>query len=207
MLAETLARLPEPPPVWACASAVGYYGDRGDEVVSEDSPPGSGFLADICRDWEAAAGPAAEAGIRVVHLRFGVVLSPEGGALAKMLGPFRWGLGGRIGTGRQYMSWIAIDDAVRAIAHTLSTESLAGPVNVTAPGPVTNREFTKAFGRVLGRPTLFPLPAFAARLALGKMADETLLASIRAAPARLTESGYTFGYPEIEGALRHLLCP
>lgn len=205
LLAETLARLTRPPKALVCASAVGYYGERGTEVVREESPPGAGFLAEVCREWEAAARPAAEKGIRVVHLRIGVVLSAAGGALALMLTPFKLGLGGRVGSGRQYMSWIAIDDLAGIIPHALTNESLRGPVNAVAPQPVTNLEFTKTLGRVLGRPTIFPMPAFAARLAFGEMADELLLASTRVEPARLIASGYKFRAPELEAALRRLL--
>src|SRR5262249_50784587 len=159
----------------ASASAIGYYGDRGDEVLREESAPGSGFLAELCRDWEASSEAASKRNIRVIHLRFGAILSPKGGALQKMLLPFRLGVGGKIGNGKQYISWISIDDAVKATLHVLSTESLRGPVNVVAPGPVTNSEFTKVLGRVLSRPTLLPMPAVAARLAFGEMADEVLL--------------------------------
>ena len=188
-----------------CASAIGYYGDRGGEVLNEKSPPGSGFLAQVCREWEAEAEPAARKGIRVVNIRIGVVLSSAGGALAKLLLPFKMGVGGVIGSGKQYMSWIALDDVVGAIHHALVTDGLRGPVNATTPQPVTNREFTKALGRVLGRPTLFPLPGFAARLALGEMADELLLASARVEPTQLLKTGYPFRFPELEGALRHVL--
>lgn len=205
LLAETLARLARPPKTLVCASAIGYYGDRGDEVLREESPSGAGFLAEVCREWEAAARPAAEKGIRVVHLRIGVVLSAAGGALALMLTPFKLGLGGRVGSGQQYMSWIAIDDLAGIIQHALTNESLRGPVNAVAPRAITNREFTKTLGRVLGRPTVFPMPAFAARLAFGQMADELLLASARVEPARLIASGYKFRTPELEAALRHLL--
>lgn len=205
LLAETLARLKRPPKTLIGASAIGYYGHRGGEVLREDSPPGAGFLADVCREWEAAARPAAEKGLRVVPLRIGVVLSAAGGALARMLTPFKLGLGGRIGPGNQFMSWIAIDDLTGAIHHALTTESLRGPVNAVAPRPATNLEFTKTLGRVLGRPTIFPMPAFAARLAFGEMADELLLASARVEPAKLVSSGYRFRAPELEGALRHLL--
>lgn len=204
LLASTIARLAKPPRTFLCASAVGIYGDRGDEVLREDSPPGTGFLADVCRVWEAATEPARNHGVRVANLRFGIVLSASGGALVKMLPPFKAGVGGVIGSGRQYMSWITLDDAVGAIRHTLETERLAGPVNVVAPNPVTNREFTRTLGRVLGRPTLFPVPAFALKMALGEMAQE-LLASQRAEPAKLLASGYTFLYPELEAALRHVL--
>ncbi|MFQ5723173.1 MAG: TIGR01777 family oxidoreductase [Terriglobia bacterium] len=205
LLAGTLAELPQPPKVLVCASAIGYYGDRGEEVLREGSPPGSNFLAAVCQAWEAASQPAAQKGIRVVSLRIGVVLSPRGGALGKMLLPFKLGVGGKIGSGRQYLSWIAIDDLVGVIHHALTTESLQGPVNTVAPQAVTNLEFTKTLGRVLGRPTLLPLPAFAARLAFGQMADELLLASARVEPARLKASGYVFRTPDLEGALRHLL--
>jgi uncharacterized protein (TIGR01777 family) len=191
--------------VLVCASAIGWYGDRGDEVLTEDSAAGSGFLAEVCRDWETATEPATACGIRVVHLRVGVILSPAGGALAKMLLPFRLGAGGVIGSGRQWVSWIALDDAVGAIHHALCTETLRGPVNAVCPQPITNREYTKTLGRVLWRPTLFPMPAFAARLAFGEMANELLLASTRVQPARLLATGYRFRDPELEDALRFLL--
>ncbi len=187
------------------ASAIGYYGDRGDEELTEASPPGQGFLPEVCQEWEAACRPAEEAGVRVAHLRTGVVLSAEGGALAKMLLPFKLGAGGRIGDGRQWWSWIALDDLVGAIRHALQTPAVAGPVNGVAPHPVTNQEFTKTLGRVLGRPTIFPMPAFAARLALGEMANDLLLASARVLPRRLQETGYQFRYPDLEPALRHVL--
>src|SRR5256714_4559219 len=170
LLAETLARLETRPRAFLCASATGYYGDRGAEVLTEASAAGTNFLAEVCREWEAATEPARAAGIRTVSLRFGVVLSKEGGALAKMLLPFKLGAGGRVGSGKQYMSWIALDDAVGAIEHALTDENLSGPVNVVAPQPVTNAEFTKTLGHVLGRPTLLPVPAFGLRLALGEMA-------------------------------------
>ncbi|HYB42214.1 MAG TPA: TIGR01777 family oxidoreductase [Candidatus Methylomirabilis sp.] len=205
LLAGALASLARPPAVFAGASAVGYYGDRGDELLDEDSPPGAGFLAAVCRDWEAAAGPAAAAGARVLHLRFGVVLSAAGGALAKMLPAFRMGMGGPIGSGRQFVSWVAIDDAVRAIVHLLSAETARGPVNVVAPNPVTQADFARALGRVLGRPTVMPMPAFGARLMFGELADEALLASQRLAPARLAASGFSFRFPALEPALRHLV--
>lgn len=205
LLGEVLTRLSRRPQVLACASAVGFYGSRGGEILREESPPGNDFLAGVCTEWEAAAQVAARAGIRVVNLRFGVILSPAGGALAKMLLPFRLGAGGILGDGRQYVSWVAIDDAVGAILHVLGTESLRGPVNVVAPRPVTNRELTKTLGRVLGRPTILPMPAFAARVVFGEMADALLLASQRVEPARLRASGYRFRFPELEGALRHLL--
>jgi uncharacterized protein (TIGR01777 family) len=205
VLCEALAQLVTPPTVLLSASAIGYYGVRGETILREESPPGTGFLAEVCQVWEAATAPAAQRGIRVVHLRFGMVLSPAGGALAKMLTPFRLGLGGVIGTGKQYMSWIALDDVLGAIHHALHTETLQGPVNVVAPSAVTNREFTTTLGKVLRRPTWLPLPAFAVRLMFGEMGDALLLASTRVTPARLMASGYTFQYPELEKALQHLL--
>lgn len=204
-LCETISRLEHRPRTLLCASAIGIYGDRGEELLDEQSAPGHGFLAEVCQQWEAATAPAREAGVRVVNLRFGVVLSKAGGALAKMLLPFRMGLGGRIGNGRQYMSWIALDDVVRAIEWSATHESLKGPVNVVAPRPVTNREFTTELGRALRRPTIFPLPAFVARAALGEMAGELLLASQRVAPAQLAATGFSFSFPELGPALRHVL--
>jgi uncharacterized protein (TIGR01777 family) len=205
LLSETLAKLSKPPKVLVCASAVGYYGNRGDTILREDSGAGAGFLADICQEWESAADPAKQKGIRVVHLRTGIVLSPKGGALAKMLLPFKMGVGGVMGSGKQYWSWISLDDVIGAFHHALITESLQGAVNVVAPRAVTNQEFTKTLGKVLSRPTIFPLPAFAARLALGEMADDLLLSSARLEPARLLASNYKFHHPELEGALRELL--
>jgi uncharacterized protein (TIGR01777 family) len=205
LLAETLAELPTPPKVMVSASAVGYYGDRGNELLREDSRPGSDFLAEVCQAWEAAADPARQAGIRVVHPRFGIVLSPKGGALGRTLPIFKLGGGGRIGSGRQWWSWVALDDVVGAILHALTNDPVEGPVNVGSPNPLTNAEYTRVLGRVLNRPTIFPLPAPAARLALGEVADALLLASQRMEPARLKETGYEFRYPELEDALRHLL--
>ena len=193
LLCESLLRLERPPGTLVCASATGYYGDRGDEVLREESPPGKGFLAGVCREWEGGTGEAGRG------------WGAGGGALANMLPPFRAGAGGRIGSGKQYMSWIALSDLVGVILYALATDSLAGPVNAVAPGPVTNREFTKALGRVLGRPTVAFLPAFAARLLFGEMADELLLAGARVEPAKLVASGYRFRFPELEGALRHAL--
>ena len=204
-LCESLARLANPPKLLVSASAIGFYGDRGSQTLTEESGPGSGFLPDVCREWEAAVEPASQAGIRVVNLRFGMVLSPAGGALQKMLLPFKLGLGGRIGSGDQFMSWIAIDDAVGAIRHALSAESLRGPVNAVAPTPVTNAEFTRLLARALRRPAFMPVPPFAARLAFGEMADALLLASARVMPVRLQESGYHFRFPALEDALRYLL--
>ena len=205
LLSETLAQLNEKRAVLVSASAVGFYGNRGDEILTEQSASGSDFLAEVCREWELATQAAAQAGIRVVNLRFGVIFSGEGGALKKMLTPFRLGVGGKLGSGRQYLSWIAIDDVVGAIEHALTNDSLRGAVNAVAPQAVTNREFTKTLGRVLSRPTIFPVPAFAARLAFGEMADATLLSSQRVEPERLNEAGYTFKYPTLEAALRHVL--
>ena len=205
LLCESLAQLSPPPRVLVCASAVGYYGDRGDEALREESAPGNSFLAEVCREWEAATQAVTDAGIRVVNLRFGMVLTLAGGALATMLLPFRLGLGGRFGSGKQFMSWIAIDDALRVILGALTTEELRGPVNAVAPNPVTNLEFTRTLGRVLSRPTLFPVPGFAAHFVLGDMADELLLASACVEPARLLATGFRFRFPELEGALQHLL--
>ena len=205
ILAESLARLQRPPKVMACASAIGYYGNRENEILEETSAPGTGFLAEVGQQWEKAAEPAAQRGIRVVNLRFGIVLSPRGGALKMMMVPFKMGMGGNLGSGKQVMSWVAIEDVIGAIHHALTTEGIRGPVNVVAPHPVTNGEFTKTLGSVLRRPTFFPVPALAARLLFGELADEALLASARVEPARLLGSGYSFRYPELEGALRHLL--
>jgi uncharacterized protein (TIGR01777 family) len=205
LLAEALAGLPRPPGVMVSTSATGYYGDRGNELLREESAPGTNFIARVCQEWETAADPAREAGVRVVHPRFGIVLSTEGGALAATLPIFRLGGGGRIGSGRQYWSWIAIDDVVGAILHVLTTDSLEGPVNVVVPDPPTNAQYTRTLGRMLNRPTIFPLPAPVARIALGQIADELLLASTRVEPAKLRESGYEHRYPELEGAFRHML--
>ena len=204
-LCESLARLSRRPKVLVSASAVGFYGNRGEEMLREDSAPGSDFLAQVCREWEAATEPASRAGIRVVQLRFGMILSPAGGALKKMLLPFKLGAGGRIGSGTQYVSWIGIDDVAGVIHHAIVTESLQGPVNAVTPTPVTNAEYTRTLARVLSRPAVVPMPAFAARLAFGELADALLLASQRVIPTRLQASGYKFRYPELEGALRHLL--
>ncbi|MBL9083232.1 MAG: TIGR01777 family oxidoreductase, partial [Planctomycetales bacterium] len=205
LLAGALAKLKNPPKVFACASAIGFYGNRGDETLDERSPAGEGYLADVCKQWEAAAEPARAAGIRTVNMRFGIVLGMGGGALAKMLTPFKLGAGGNLGSGKQWMSWVALDDAVGAIHHALFNEALTGPMNVVAPTPVTNAEFTKTLGRVVARPTIFPMPAFAARLALGEMADALLLASTRVLPQALQLTDYRFRFPTLEEALRHLL--
>jgi hypothetical protein len=208
LLAETLARLPRPPRVLVSASAVGIYGNRGDTMLTEDTPPDEArpdFLVEVAREWEAATEPARSAGIRVVHLRFGIVLSPAGGALGRMLPPFRLGLGGPLGSGQQWVSWIAIDDAVGAVHHSVMAESLAGPVNATAPEPVTGRALARTLGRVLGRPALLAAPGPALRLAFGEMAQAALLGSQRVLPTRLLASGYRFRYPSLEPALRFVL--
>ncbi|OFV87535.1 MAG: TIGR01777 family protein [Acidobacteria bacterium RBG_16_70_10] len=205
VVAQAVARADPRPKALLCASAMGFYGDRGDERLTEASAPGRGFLCEVSREWEEACAPARDQGVRVVNLRFGIVLSPAGGALAKMLLPFRLGAGGVVGSGKQWWSWVALDDAVGAIQHALVTAGLSGPLNVAAPNPVTNAEFTRTLGRVLARPTLFPVPVFAARLAFGEMADALLLASARVVPERLQQTGYVFRHPELEGALRHLL--
>jgi len=204
-LAESLAGLANPPKVLACASAIGIYGNRSEDLLTEESRPGTGFLAEVGQEWEKACEPAAQREIRVVNLRFGVVLSPKGGALPMMLPPFRLGLGGILGTGRQWMSWISIEDVTGAIQHALNDSGIRGPVNVVSPNPVTNREFTQTLGRVLRRPTVFPVPAFAVRLLFGELADEALLASTRVEPKRLQATGYRFKHPELEAALRELL--
>ena len=205
LLCDRLASLDAPPKALVCASAIGYYGDRGDEVLTEASPPGDDFLAEVCRVWEAAADPARDAGIRVVHARFGIVLSPAGGALGTQLPIFRAGAGGPVGGGEQWWSWVALNDAVGAIHHALMTDSLAGPINVTAPGATTNAEFTRTLADVLHRPAVLPVPAFAVRLGLGEMGDALLLTGARVKPAALIAAGYPFRHPELGAALRHML--
>jgi uncharacterized protein (TIGR01777 family) len=206
LLCDTLAGLARPPKTLVCASAIGIYGNRGEDALTEESPADAGFLPGVCREWEEASGPAARKGIRVVALRIGMVLSPKGGALSRMLPLFRAGLGGVIGDGRQYVSWVALDELPPIILHVLQYGDLSGPVNAVAPRPVSNREFTEALGKALSRPTPLPVPAFALRLAVGReMADTLLLASARVVPRRLEETGYPFLYPELGGALRHLL--
>jgi uncharacterized protein len=204
-LAQTLAQAKVKPQVFVCSSAIGYYGDRGVEVLSEQSAPGVGFLADVCREWEAAAQPAADAGVRTVQIRTGVVLSPSGGALGKMLTPFKLGVGGRIGDGRQWMSWIDVQDMIAAIHHILQTDSLLGPVNMVAPKPVTNAEFTRTLAGVLSRPAIFPMPAFAVKLAFGEMGETVLLGSQRVEPANLLASGYQFRFRDLRASLENVL--
>lgn len=204
-LCELLARLQRPPKVLVCASAVGIYGHRGDETVDETSLPGDGFLAEVCRRWEDAASPARDGGIRVVSARFGMVLSGRGGALGPMLRPFRFGLGGPLGDGRQYWSWVSIDDAVGAIHHALMNDDLSGPVNVVSPSAATNREFTQILARVLRRPALCRVPAGALRMLTGQMADDLILGGARVAPSRLEATGYSFRHATLDAALRHVL--
>lgn len=204
-LTQAVAQAKEKPEVFICSSAVGYYGDRGDEVLREESSPGTGFLAEVCQGWETATRPAADAGIRTVQMRTGVVLSQRGGALAKMLLPFKLGVGGRLGDGRQWMSWIDMQDMVGAIHHILKTDLIQGPVNMVAPKPVSNAEFTKTLGSVLSRPAIFPVPAFAVEVAFGEMGKEVLLGSQRAEPTKLVMSGYPFRFRELRGSLESLL--
>jgi uncharacterized protein len=202
---ETIADLQPKPRIVVSASAIGFYGDCGPRELTESDPPGKGFLARVCREWEAATMPAADRGIRVVLPRIAAVLSPNGGALAKMLPPFKLGLGGKLGNGTQYMSWITLDDLVRIIVFALEHEDLDGPVNASSPHPVTNARFTKALGKALGRPTIFPMPAFVATTLFGEMAQEVLLASTRVVPTRLHAEGFKFSHPDIDLALESLL--
>ena len=204
LLAETLAAIDPRPSVLVCAGGVGIYGNRGDEILTEESELGTGFLADVGRAWEDACEPARTAGIRVVNLRAGIVLSRDGGALRRLLTPFRLGLGGRVGSGKQWWSWVALDDVVGAIRFALEGE-IAGPVNLVSPSPVTNARFTRALGKAVGRPTFFPFPGFAAKAVFGEMAEEALLTGQRALPARLLDGGFEFDYPELELALRRAL--
>jgi uncharacterized protein (TIGR01777 family) len=204
-LARALAQAKDKPQVFVCSSAIGYYGNRGDELLSEASAPGSGFLPDVCREWEAATQAAAAAGIRTVHMRTGVVLSPKGGALGKMLTPFKMGVGGKIGDGRQWMSWIDVQDMVGAMHHILKSDLLQGPVNMVAPKPVTNEEFTETLASVLSRPAIFPLPAFVVKLAFGEMGETVLLGSQRVEPTQLVMSGYPFRFSSLRASLESML--
>jgi uncharacterized protein (TIGR01777 family) len=213
-LAQALASTHKKPGIFVCASAIGYYGNRGEETLTEDSLSGDGFFPELCREWEFATEPAADAGIRTVNLRTGIVLSRAGGALKPMLLPFRLGLGGKIGDGYQWWSWIHIEDLVSAVGHILKTAmsspesssgQLNGPINMVSPNPVTNAEFSKILAEVLRRPAKFSIPAFAAKLVFGELADETLLASARVEPKKLTGSGFKFRFPELKAALRDLL--
>lgn len=205
LLARSLAKLARAPSVFVSASGIGYYGNRGDELLNEKSTQGDDFLAHVCQEWEKAATPATEQGIRTVFARFGIILDAKGGALARMLTPFRMGIGGRIGNGKQWMSWMALDDAVGAIRFLLHDTLVSGPVNFVTPFPVTNAEFTKTLGHVLSRPTLFPIPAFAVRLAFGELADAALLSGQRVEPAVLQARGFGFSLPRLEMALRKIL--
>lgn len=200
-----MAKLMGKPTTLICASAIGFYGHRGDQTLTEASLPGEGFLPEVCRKWEESTLPASKAGIRVVNLRIGVVMAPRGGALKKMLTPFRLGIGGVLGNGQQYMSWVSLDDIIGIILFALQNEALSGPVNAVSPNPVTNRDFTKTLGAVLHRPTILRVPAFAARLAFGEVADEALLASARVVPEVLQKAGYTFGDPELRLCLQKIL--
>src|SRR5579862_3763781 len=204
-LAEALARAASRPKVFVCSSAIGYYGDRGNEVLHETSNPGVGFLPDVCREWEAATQAAAKAGIRTVQMRTGVVLSPKGGALSKMLPPFKMGVGGKIGDGRQWMSWIDVQDMVGAIHHVLKSDLLQGPVNMVAPKPVTNAEFTQTLASVLSRPAIFPVPAFVVKAAFGEMGETVLLGSQRVEPTQLVMSGYPFRFSTLQASLENLI--
>ena len=202
LLCQTLARTREPPKALIAASAIGYYGDRGDEWMDERSEPGRGFLPELCQAWEAATEPSRTAGIRVVNLRIGVVLAARGGALARMLTPFRLGLGGVVGNGRQYLSWIALEDLLRVIEHVIDSPEVLGPLNAVAPEPVTNREFTRILARVLQRPAILPVPALLCRALLGELGQALLLEGARLSCARLEQSGFSFLYRDLERALR-----
>ena len=204
-LCENILKLGNPPDVFVCASAIGFYGDRGDEILTEESSIGDRFLSEVCEKWEEEAAVASSDNTRVVNLRFAMVISSEGGAIPEMLSAFKKGVGGRLGSGKQYVSWVVIDDAINAIHHVLTNDSLRGPVNVSSPNPVTNKVFTKTFGKIIKRPTFMPMPAFAVRLAFGEIADELLLASTRVEPAKLIDSGFKFEYSDIGDALRKVL--
>lgn len=205
LLASQLATLEQKPSVFLCASAVGFYGDRGEERLDESSPRGEGFLADVCQAWEQATQPAKDAGIRVVNMRFGMILDRKGGALGQMLTPFKMGVGGRLGSGKQYWSWIALPDVINALQFCLNHSELAGPVNFVAPDEVTNLEFTKTLGKVLSRPTCLPVPAWGVKTAFGEMGQELMLTSARVVPKKLTEAGFQFQYPQLEDAFRSVL--
>lgn len=205
ILSEAISKLSNPPATFVSASAIGFYGNRGEEQLSEESGPGNDFLADVCQEWEASTVAARTKGIRTVLARFGIILDQEGGALEKMLTPFKMGIGGKVGDGKQWMSWIALDDVVHGLLFVIEQPSISGPVNFVAPTPVRNVEFTKTLGSVLSRPTIFPVPAFAARLAFGEMADGLLLSSARVEPKKLLASGFKFSYPTLKPALEEIL--
>jgi len=202
LLSESIAKMTSKPGAFICASATGIYGDRDDETLDEQSESGGGFLAGVCREWEQATEPASKAGVRVVNLRLGPILARDGGMLSKLLTPFKMGMGGKVGSGKQYISWVALDDAVNAIKLAIDDKSIQGPINIVSPNPVTNEEFTKTLGHVLNRPTALAMPAFAARLAFGEMADEMLLASQKVLPKKLSQAGFQFRYPTLESAMR-----
>ena len=205
LLGDALANLTDSPKTFICASAIGYYGNRGDETLTEANPPGDGFLANVCREWEEATALATEKGIRVVNTRFGIILDKNGGALAKMLPPFRMGIGGRIGSGKQWMSWITLEDVIGALEFALTNDAMRGPVNFVAPNPVRNVQFTKALGKALSRPTFFPIPAFGVRLLFGEMGEALLLGGQNVRPAKLLEAEYEFRFPELPSALNHTI--
>lgn len=204
-LAKALAGTTNKPRVLVSASAIGFYGNRGDEELTESSAVGTGFLPDVCGGWEEATKPAEDAGIRVVHVRIGIVLTKDGGALGAMLLPFKMGVGGIMGNGKQYWSWVSIEDLVSVIEFAVANDSISGPVNAVSPTPATNREFTKAMGRALSRPTIFPMPGFAARMVIGEMADALLLSSARVLPQRLIDAGFEFQHSDLDAALTHAL--
>jgi uncharacterized protein len=205
LLCEALTRLSQPPRIFVCASATGFYGDRGDEMLDEQSGAGTGFLAEVCQAWEGAAAAALQRGIRVVHLRIGLVLGRHGGAVAKMLPAFRFGLGGRLGAGRQYWSWIALEDLVRAVEKVLQDDRLHGAVNAVSPEPATNEEFSRGLARVLRRPAFLPVPAFGVKLIFGEMGREALLASARVQPRQLLQNGFAFHFPQLDAAFKQVL--
>ena len=205
LIARSMAAAETPPPVLVCASAIGFYGDRDDAVLDEESDPGEGFLSEVSLEWEAAADPAREAGLRVAHLRIGIVLSRHGGALKQMLLPFQLGVGGKLGSGDQYMSWIGLEDLTRIIEYAIEQPAIQGAVNAVAPTPVTNAEFTRTLGRVLRRPTIFPVPGFGVRLLFGEMGDALLLGSTRVVPTRLSATSFTFEHADLDSALRAAL--
>lgn len=205
LLCEAIEKLQSPPKVLISSSAIGYYGNRGDELLNEESGPGSGFLSDVCVAWEKATDPAIARGVRVVILRTGIVQTAEGGSLQRMLLPFRFGMGGKFGSGKQWWSWIGIDDVIEVVGFALKSEKLRGPVNLVAPHPITNAEFTKILARVLNRPAIASVPQFVLRLVLGEMADALLFSSARVEPKKLREAGYQFHQAELEPTLRTLL--
>jgi uncharacterized protein (TIGR01777 family) len=205
LLSEALSKLSKPPDTFISASAIGFYGSRGEELLTEQSAPGNDFLADVCVDWEDSIAAVKASGSRTILARFGIILDKEGGALEKMLTPFRMGIGGKVGDGQQWMSWIALDDVIQGLLFLIENKSIDGPVNFVAPRPVRNVEFTKTLGSVLSRPTIFPVPAFAARLAFGEMADGLLLSSAKVEPKKLLECGFKFSYPTLKPALEEIL--